>query len=198
MTGANVSFAEVALLAFWAVLIAELVGDRSMYALASLGLRFRWVIVFSSFTIANAAKMAVAATLAHAITHFHSRWTYVVSAVAFFVSAVLIWMDEPAEIEQVGTRPAHWSKGALICFCSFFLTEWGDPGQIATAALVLKSHLPLASWLGATLAIMLKGAAALTLGVQIRNRLPLSTLRILSSLSCCVLGILAISQSVTA
>lgn len=30
MTGATVSFAEVGLLAFWAVLVAELVGDRSV------------------------------------------------------------------------------------------------------------------------------------------------------------------------
>ena len=191
------SFAEVVLLAFWAVLIAELVGDRSMYALASLGLRFRWVVVFAAFTVANAAKMAVAAMLADAITHFHSRWTYIVSAIAFFVSAILIWMEEPHEIGQVDQKSLPWSKGAFICFCSFFLTEWGDPGQIATAALALKSRLLLASWLGATLAIMLKGAAALTLGLQIRNRLPLSTLRILSSLSCCALGILSLAETVT-
>jgi putative Ca2+/H+ antiporter (TMEM165/GDT1 family) len=169
-----------------------------MYALASLGLRFRWPVVFAAFTIANAAKMAVAATVAHALTHFHSQWTYVVSAMAFFVSAILIWVDEPPEIGQAGIRPVPWSKGAFICFCSFFLTEWGDPGQIAAAALVLKSQLLLASWLGATVAIMVKGAVALTLGLQIRNRLPLSTLRILSSLSCCVLGLLAIAQGVAA
>jgi putative Ca2+/H+ antiporter (TMEM165/GDT1 family) len=188
------SFAEVVFLAFWAVLIAELVGDRSIYALASLALRFRWGVVFLGYTIANAAKMAVAAVLAHAITHFQSRWTFITSAVAFFVSAVLIWVDEPHETERVDAKRQAWPRAA-VCFCSFFLTEWGDSGQIATAALVLKSHLLLATWLGATLGIMFKGAAALTLGLQIRNRLPVSALRVLSSVSCSVLGLLPIAQA---
>jgi putative Ca2+/H+ antiporter (TMEM165/GDT1 family) len=194
----NVTFGAVVLLAFWAVLIAELVGDKSMYALASLALRFRWAVVFAAFTVASAGKMMVAALLGSAIMRFQGHWTYLISAVAFFVSAILIWVDEPPEVDQESMRQGGWSKGLLICFSSFFFTEWGDPGQIAAAALVLKTHLLLATWLGATLALMIKGAAALTLGMQIRNRLPQRTLRILASGSCCVLGILAISQSMMA
>jgi len=194
----NASFTAGFLLAFWAVLIAELVGDKSLYALTSLTLRFRWVVVFSAFTVASATKMMVAAMLGSAITRFQSHWTYLVSALAFFVSAILIWVDEPPEIAHQEMKQGGWSKGALVCFSSFFFTEWGDPGQIAAAALVLKSHLLLATWLGATLALMVKGAAALTLGVQIRNHLPLRALRIVSSGSCCVLGILAIGESVMA
>lgn len=194
MTRVNISFAEVVLIATWAVLIAELVGDRSMYALASLTLRFRWVAVFAGFTIANATKMAIAVLLAHAITQFQSRWTYLISAIAFFVSAILIWEDEAHEIKESIDRKA-WFKGLFVSFGAFFLAEWGDPGQIAAAALVLKFHMTVATWIGATLGLMLKGAAALALGVQIRDRLPLRTLRILASASCCVLGFAAIAQT---
>ena len=194
MAGANASFVAVALLAFWAVLIAELVGDRAMYALASLALRFRWAVVLAAFAIASATKMMLATMLGSAIMRLQSHWTYLISAVAFFVSAILIWVDEPPDVEHEEARQAGWSKGAFVCFSTFFLAEWGDPGQIAAAALVLKSHLLLATWFGATLALMVKGAAALALGLQIRNRLPLRTLRILSSGSCCVLGILAIAE----
>ena len=196
MTGTNVSFAEVVLLAFWAVLVVELVGDRSMYALASLSLRFRWPVVFAAFTIANASKLAVAVLLAHGITRFESHWTYLVSAVAFFISAILIWVDESHEMEHAGEKHATRSKAALVCFCSFFLTEWGDPGQIAAAALVLRFHLTLAAWVGATLALMLKGGFAIILGLHIRDHLPIRTLRILSSVSCCILGMVAAAQSV--
>src|SRR4051812_13642009 len=157
MTVANGKFAEIVLLATWAVLIAELVGDRSMYALASLALRFRWAVVFLAFTLANAIKMALAVLLAHAVTHFQSRWTYLVSALAFFISAILIWEDESHEISEP-SKQIGWSKGFLVSFSAFFLTEWGDPGQIAAAALALKFNLPLATWLGATLGLMLKGA----------------------------------------
>jgi hypothetical protein len=41
---------------------------------------------------------------------------------------------------------------------------------------------------------MLKGAAALALGLQIRNRLPQRTLRVLASASCCILGIVVIGE----
>lgn len=198
MTEVNSVFATVILLAFWAVLVAELVGDKSMYALASLALRFRWAVVFGAFTLASAAKMLVTVMLGSAIIRFQSHWTYLISAVAFFISAILIWVDEPPEVEQAESKPAGWLKGALLCFSAFFFTEWGDPGQIAAAALVLKSHLLLATWIGATLALVVKGAAALTLGLHIRNRFPLRTLRILSSGSYCVLAILAIGESVMA
>jgi putative Ca2+/H+ antiporter (TMEM165/GDT1 family) len=183
------------LLAFWAVLIAELVGDKSLYALASLALRFRWAVVFAAFSIAGATKMLVAALLGGAIMRFQGHWTYLVSAVAFFVSALLIWMEERPETDQENIGRVDWRKGLLVCFGSFFFAEWGDPGQIAAAALVLNSHLVLATWIGATLALLIKGAAVLALGVQMRRRLPHRALRILASGSCCVLGVLAIGES---
>jgi putative Ca2+/H+ antiporter (TMEM165/GDT1 family) len=197
MPGPEIHFGAAVLLAFWAVLIAELVGDKSLYALASLALRFRWAVVFAAFTAAGAAKMAVAALLGGAIMRFQGHWTYLVSAVAFFISAVLIWVDEEPETDLENTRRVGWRKALLVCFGSFFFAEWGDPGQIAAAALVLNSHLVLATWIGATLALMLKGAAVLTVGMQIRHRLPHRALRILASGSCCVLGILAIGESMT-
>jgi putative Ca2+/H+ antiporter (TMEM165/GDT1 family) len=190
----NPHFTTAVLLAFWAVLIAELVGDKSMYALSSLALHFHWTIVFLAFTAATAIKMLVAGMLGSAIERFQSHWTYLISALAFFVSAIMIWVDEPPSTDEGETKTGPWSRGALVCFGSFFFVEWGDPGQIATAALVLRSHLLLATWLGALLALLVKASAALMLGLQVRKRIPLGTLRILSSASCCILGILAASH----
>jgi Ca2+/H+ antiporter, TMEM165/GDT1 family len=194
----DTTFGAAVLLAFWAVLVAELVGDKSMYALASLGLRFRWAVVFGAFTAANSIKMIIAILLGSVVIRFQSHWAYLISAMAFFVSAILIWADESPEMGQERAQQGGWPKGALLCFTSFFLPEWGDPGQIAAAALVLKSHLPVAIWLGAMLALMTKGAAALALGLQIRNRLPQKTLRVVASASCCLLALLAISESMVA
>lgn len=182
-------------MAFWSVLISELVGDKSLYALTSLALRFHWAVVFAAFTVASMVKMLAATLLGSSIMRIHGHWPYLLSAVAFFVCAILIWVEEPPKIIEENASPASWTKGILVCFASFFFTEWGDPGQIATAALVLKSHALLATWIGATLALMTKGAVALIVGVQIRNRLPRRALRILASASCCVLGILAIVQA---
>jgi putative Ca2+/H+ antiporter (TMEM165/GDT1 family) len=192
------TFGYIVPLAFWTVLIAELVGDKSIYTLTSLTLRFRAGPVFAAFALASAAKMLVAVLLGNAIIRFQSHWTYAVSGVAFFVSAILIWTEKPKPISESQPRPATWTRGALACFASFFLTEWGDPGQISAAALVLKSHMMLGTWLGGTLAMMTKGAVAMTIGMQIRDRLPQRTLRLLASASCCVLGILALSESMLA
>lgn len=189
------TFGAAALLAFWSVFIAELVGDKSIYALTSLTLRFRGVVVLTAFAVASAAKMMAAALLGCAIMRVHGHWTYRVSAVAFFISAILIWVEDPPETNQVSTIQGNWWRGILVSFSSFFFTEWGDPGQIAAAALVLKSNLLLATWIGATLALMTKGIVALTLGLQIRNRLPQKALRVLASGSCCALGILAIVRA---
>jgi len=138
--------------AFWAVLIAELVGDKSLYTLTSLALRFRWLVLFAAFTLASAGKMMIAALLGSVIIGFHSHWIYLISGVAFFVSAILIWVDEPPEMVPTEGWQGAWLKGFFFCFGSFFFTEWGDSGQIAAAALFLKSHLLMATWIGAMLA----------------------------------------------
>jgi len=164
--------------------------------LSSLALRFHWVMVFLAFALASTIKMLVAGMLGSVVVRSHSHWTYLISAAAFFVSAIMIWVDEPPDATQEMARTGRWFTGAFVCFTSFFLAEWGDPGQIATAALVLQSHLVLATCLGAVLALMVKASAALMIGLQIRKRIPLETLRVLSSASCCLLGILAISQGV--
>lgn len=194
----GLTFGPIALLAFWTVLVAELVGDKSIYTLTSLTLRFRAGLVFAAFALASGGKMLVAVVLGSAVLRFPSHWTYAISGIAFFISAILIWTEGAAPVSEDQPGAATWGKGAVACFASFFLTEWGDPGQITAAALVLKSHLLWATWIGGTLAIIAKGAVAMTIGVQIRNRLSQRTLRVLATASCCVLGIMALGESVLA
>jgi putative Ca2+/H+ antiporter (TMEM165/GDT1 family) len=187
------NFESIVLVAFWTVLIAELVGDKSLYALASLALRCRLRTLYGAFAAASAAKMALTVLLGSAIMRFQSRWTIAVSAVAFFISAILIWVEDPEELSKREMQKGA-SRGALAWFAFFFFAEWGDPGQIAAAALVLKSHMLWGTWLGATSAILVKGAVAVTLGLKLRDRLPERTLRVLASASCCLLGVLTVTH----
>lgn len=188
------TFGYIVPLAFWTVLIAELVGDKSMYLLTSLTLRFRAGLVFLAFAIACGAKMLVAVLLSSALLRLQSNWTYAVSGIAFLFSAILIWTEKPKIVSEEGPSPG-WARGVLACFATFFLTEWCDPGQISAAALVLKSHLVLGTWLGATLAILAKGIFAMTIGFHIRGHLSRRVLRLVASTSCGILGLLALGQS---
>ena len=80
----------------------------------------------------------------------------------------------------------------MIAFGSLFFTEWGDPGQISAAALVLKSHSPWAIWLGGTGAMVTKGVLAMTLGGKLAEQFPRRTLRTLASTCCALLGVVAL------
>jgi putative Ca2+/H+ antiporter (TMEM165/GDT1 family) len=192
-SGLTLSFGYVVLLAFWSVLVAELVGDKSIYNVASLSLRFRPRIVFASITAAFAAKALAAVSLAQLLVHLQSKWTDFLSAAAFFFSALFIWFKEPdpPPVNHPGTH--GWWQAAVICFASLFFMEWADPGQIALAALSMKSHAPVASWIGGTLAMATKGGLTITLGLKLRDRLPLRALRAVASASCCILGTMALA-----
>jgi putative Ca2+/H+ antiporter (TMEM165/GDT1 family) len=172
---------------------ARPVGDKSIYTVTSLSLRFRAVVVFTAITAAFAGKMLAAVLLGKVIVQLHSQWTDVLSAVAFFFSALFIWFKEPEPIETERPEGAGWWRAIVACFASVFLVEWGDPGQIAVAALTVKCHSLLGTWLGGTLAMATKGGLAMAVGLKLRDRLPQETLRVLASASCCVLGLLALS-----
>ncbi len=187
----GVDFQSMVLVAFWTVFLAELVGDKSLYALTSLALRYRLRVLYGAFAAASIGKMAIAVLLGSTLIRFQSRWTDVISAVAFFISAILIWMGDQDEGSKPELEHKGSPKGALAWCGIFFLTEWADPGQIAAAALALKSHLLWGTWVGATAAMLVKGGIALTLGLQLKDRLPQRALQLTASASCCVLGVLA-------
>jgi putative Ca2+/H+ antiporter (TMEM165/GDT1 family) len=189
---ATLPFAYFALLAFWTVLIAEIVGDKSIYTVGSLALRFRPLLVFGGITLAFAGKMFVAVLLGRVLVLLSPQRAAVLSACAFFLSATLIWFGEKDETPRRTVSNTSSLQAAFVCFATLFFTEWGDPGQIAAAALALKSHWLLATWLGGTLAMMTKGTLAMTLGVKLRDRIPRRTLRTVACTSCCVLGVLAL------
>lgn len=187
------SFSYVALGAFWTVLIVELVGDKSLYSITSLSLRFRAATVFVGITLAFALKMLAAVLLAQLLVRLHF-WTDVLSAAAFFLSALFVWFQEPETTKPTFPVNRTWWRGLAVSFASLFLTEWGDPSQIAVAALTAKSHEFFAPWLGGTLAMSAKGGLALLVGVKLRNHLPYRTLRALATASFAILGILALQR----
>lgn len=180
------------LLSFWTVFVAEMVGDKSIYSIASLSLRFRTAVLFTGITAAFAGKMLVAVLLAKVLVRLHF-WTDFLSAVAFFVSAFFLWIEEPETIQTPKAGNGGWWPGLVVCFVALFLTEWGDPSQIAVAALSVKSHTWLEPWLGGTLAMAAKGALAMTVGIKLREWFPQKMLRTVATASFLLLGILALS-----
>src|SRR5712691_2506590 len=113
------------MVAFWTVLVAELVADKSIYSIASLSLRFRPGVVFTGITLAFAGKMLAAVLLAKVLVQLHF-WTDLLSAAAFFVSAFFVWLKEPEPIKREGPVSTGWWRAIVVCVASLSLAEWGD------------------------------------------------------------------------
>jgi putative Ca2+/H+ antiporter (TMEM165/GDT1 family) len=189
-------FGYVFLVAYWTVLMAELIGDKSIYTVASLSLRFRPRIMFLGMFLAFGGKMLVAVLAGQALVQISAHWTAVLSTIIFFTSAILIWFKKPRPLPDREATALKWSRAMLVPFAALFLTEWCDPGQISAVALTAQSHVPLATWLGGTLAMMTKGGLAITLGLKLKDRIPEKRLRTLATASCCILGFVSFHAAV--
>ena len=181
----------VFLVSFWTVLVVELIGDKTIYTVASLSLRFRARVMFLGMFLAFGGKMFVAVLAGQALIRIPAHWTAVLSTLIFFTSAILIWFKKSNPKPDSDARELKWSRAMLVPFAALFLTEWCDPGQISAVALTAQFHVPLAIWLGGSLAMMTKGGLAMTLGLKLRDRIPEKRLRTLATASCCILGLIS-------
>jgi len=180
------------LLSYWTVLAAELIGDRSIYTVTSLAMRFRPLVVFGGISAAFLAKMLVAVLCGKLLADLPPAWTAGISAATFFITAICIWRKKPGPPRLDAEITSTWSNAAVLSFCAVFFSEWADFGQISAAALAAKLNAPLPVWLGGSLALCTKGALALTLGLSLRRRIPSHLVRVLSTASCLALGFVAL------
>jgi putative Ca2+/H+ antiporter (TMEM165/GDT1 family) len=194
MYSAPMEFGSVILIAYWTVLLAELAGDKSIYTVASLSFRFRGDLIWWGMLSAFGGKMLAAVLFGQFLVQAPLRLTASVSALTFFLAAIFIWRRE-VPFRSQGDAIAAGSPGkAAVPFASLFFTEWADLGQISAAGLAGRFHWALPVWIGGTLALLTKGALALTLGRKLRDRIPFVPLRVCGAVSCCVLGLLALGE----
>lgn len=187
------SAAAIAVAVFGAVLTAELLGDKTLFTIASLAARYRPAAIFSGLVPAQMAKMAVAVLAGGFVARLPVRIVTVVSVLTFALTAVALWRMRsgsdgvPAGEHRVG---GTW-RGVALAFSAVFFTEWGDPGQLAAATMVARYGAPWVVWGAATGALVMKGLLALTLGRRLRHYIPRKALRMSAAGVCAVLAVLA-------
>jgi Ca2+/H+ antiporter, TMEM165/GDT1 family len=180
--------------AFSTILFAELVGDKSLYTIAALGLRFRAFPVLVGLTLAFAGKMFAAVLFAKIVNRVPNEWTNALSAFGFFACAFFIWFKDPQSTAINHAQDHGWFRALAISFGCLFFTEWCDTGQLAAAALAIHTQALFAVWLGGTLALLTKGALALTMGARLSASVPGKLIRSVATASYLVLGLLSLSQ----
>jgi putative Ca2+/H+ antiporter (TMEM165/GDT1 family) len=184
---------QLLLLAYSTVLAGELIGDRSIFTVASLTLRFRPAATFCGVLAAFMGKMGVAVLCGRLLAQLPTRWTSGLSAATLLATALWVWIAKEKPPPRADL-PVPWRSAVPVAFSAIFFTEWGDPGQIAAAALAAGSNQPGLVWAGGTLALCTKAALAMTLGVSLRKHVPDRFARTLASGSCLVLGLLSLRE----
>ncbi len=175
---------------FGAVFLAEMVGDRSLYAISSLAWRYGATRVVAGVTAAYAMKMAVAVMIGRKLAELPPAVVAVVSALTFFATAAVLFFKR-SSTQPGAPEKTPFARAASVSFSAIFFTEWADVGQLTAAMLAARFGAPLLVWSGATMAMMTKGAIALVLALGVRTRIRQEWLRYGACVICVVLGILA-------
>ena len=187
--------------AYAAVLAAELVGDKVVFAVGALGTRYDVRTVLLGLVPAFAVKSLAAVLLGGLLATLPGGVLRAITVAGFAATAVALWRrTAPDGVGGGATRssetPARGrpsGRGALVTFGAIASTEWGDVGQFTTAAIAARSHAPALVWLAATLALTTKGLVALAVGAQLRRHVSPTALRYGAVLLCLTLGVLSVT-----
>ena len=166
---------------FAVVLPAEL-PDKTILACLILSSRYRPVVVFSGAAAAFLAQVILAVAAGGALSLLPHHVVEACAAAAFVVGAVLLWMQREKEEDEEdedsgrdGTRSGFWPVFGTA-FAVVFLAEFGDLTQLTTVSLAARFHDPVAVGIGATLALWVAAAGAVTLGWRLLKLVPMQWL----------------------
>jgi putative Ca2+/H+ antiporter (TMEM165/GDT1 family) len=162
---------------FLAVLPAE-IPDKTILACLILSSRYRPSVVFSGAAAAFLVHVVIAVAAGGALSLLPHRIVEACAAGAFLVGAVLLWRQKEEKDEDQedagrdGMRSGFWPVFGTA-FAVVFLAEFGDLTQILTVSLAARFHDPIAVGIGATLALWLAAAIAVTLGWRVLKLIPM-------------------------
>jgi len=180
------------------VLVAELLGDKTLYTIGTLTVRYRARDVAVGALAAFALKMLAAVLFGRVIHQLPRGPIAVASAVTFIGMAVVLGRKRPAALVEAepsivpADGPARRSA-ILATFAALASSEWGDPGQLTAATLVARHGAPFLVFVAAIAAMATKGSLALLLGARLRRAVPHRIARVASIVVCLTLAALSLA-----
>jgi Ca2+/H+ antiporter, TMEM165/GDT1 family len=165
---------------FLAVLPAEL-PDKTILACLILSSRYRPGVVFVGAAAAFLVQVVIGVAAGGALSLLPHHIVEGCAAAAFAVGAVLLWQhkdetgDEDDDAGRDGVRSGFWPV-FWTAFVVVFLAEFGDLTQFMTVSLAARFHDPLSVGIGATLALWVADAIAVTLGWRLLKLIPMHLL----------------------
>ena len=162
---------------FLAVLPAE-IPDKTILACLILSSRYRPIVVFAGAASAFLAQVIISVAAGGALSLLPHRIVEACAAAAFLGGAVLLWRqkeeneDEEGDVGRDGLRSGVWPVFGTA-FAVVFLAEFGDLTQFLTISLAARFHDPVSVGIGATLALWVAAAIAVTLGWRVLKLIPM-------------------------
>jgi putative Ca2+/H+ antiporter (TMEM165/GDT1 family) len=165
---------------FLAVLPAE-IPDKTILACLILSSRYRPSVVFAGAATAFLAQVVLAVAAGGALSLLPRHVVEACAAAVFLGSAVLLWRQKEEKDEEEddagrdGLRSGNWPVFGTA-FAVVFLAEFGDLTQFLTVSLAARFHDPVSVGIGATLALWVAAAVAVTLGWRVLKLIPMQWL----------------------
>jgi putative Ca2+/H+ antiporter (TMEM165/GDT1 family) len=200
---------EIFMTTYGGVFLAEIVGDKLLYTSGVLATRYRWGPIVCGMTLAFMAKMSVAVAAGVLVGKLLPVWLVaLLTAVSFVGVAIAMWRKP--DIRAPKEKDSRILRGAWIAFLTIFLSEWGDKGMLSAGTWaaawaaappahgLTRNSVATLVWLAAVLAMVTKGALAVTLGAGVRlwiaNRVSPRYVRYVSVAAIAVLGVLCVLE----
>jgi len=172
------------------LIAAAEIGDKSQLVCMTLAARHRATPVLFGAIFAFALLNTLAVLFGTAI----ASWVpdYIVSASVALLFAIFgiqsLRTEEPEDEENIVEKSSH--SLFFTTFLLITLAEFGDKTQLAVVALS-SSALPIAVWLGATIALALTSALGVLAGRTVFQKLPLTLLHKISGIIFLILSTVA-------
>jgi putative Ca2+/H+ antiporter (TMEM165/GDT1 family) len=138
-------------------------------------------VVFAGAATAFLAQVVLAVAAGGALSLLPRHVVEACAAAVFLGSAVLLWRQKEEKDEEEddagrdGLRSGNWPVFGTA-FAVVFLAEFGDLTQFLTVSLAARFHDPVSVGIGATLALWVAAAVAVTLGWRVLKLIPMQWL----------------------
>ena len=152
---------------FLAVLPAEL-PDKTILACLILSSRYRPGVVFAGAAVAFLTQVVIAVAAGGALSLLPHHIVEACAAAAFLAGAVLLWRQKEEEGDE---DDAAGRDGARSGLWPVFGTSFAV--VFLTVSLAARFHDPISVGIGATLALWVAAAAAVTLGWRVLKLIPM-------------------------
>lgn len=157
--------------AYALIVVAELPG-KTTFASFLMASRARPWPVFAGAAAGFVVHTAIAVAAGRLLGLLPARALHVGVGLLFLALAAVMWREDVEEAAEHGfSAQARFSSTAAAAFGVIFVAQWGDPSQLATAALAARYAAPAAVFVGAALGFWTVSGLAVLAGHFSKGRI---------------------------